>query len=370
MGDRLRVRVTSETSDAFRAEIADILSPSSQRAPAPCPHFAQCGGCTLQHLPEADYRAFKTRIAENAIKQAGFNMAPDMVFLPAASRRRAEFKWTGSALAYLQPRSHTKLAIGQCVILDPALQALLQPLTEALRALPGAQHITSVSLTKTDSGIGLELTSLYPIEVYEYTLQGLGITSLSVNGNEHIKPLTMQLGNHPIRLPAGAFLQATTAAQTALTEFARTHTIGARHIVDLFCGLGTYSLPISVSAKIHAVENDEAMVTALTNADAKNLTAEKRDLFKNPLSAKELARFDAAIINPPRAGAKAQTEQLATAKMHTIVMISCNPGTFARDAKILKNAGYSLTHTLAIDQFVYSPHLEIAAAFSGKINHY
>lgn len=380
-GDRLRVRIIAQTSEFMRGEIIDVLFPGEHRAPAPCPHFAACGGCSLQQLEQTHYRNFKTRIAHNALKQAGYEGADiNTVFLPAASRRRAEFKWTGSELAYLGLRSHSKTAIGTCLILQPALQALIAPLAQALSCLPFAKDIASVSLTAADSGIGLTLALIfpYPASVPQAPLQALaealGIASISVTDGRKLlacaerATLTMRLGAADIALPADAFLQATSEGQQLLTEFAQSASHHSKHIVDLFCGIGTYSFPLSARAKVLAIENDQPMVHALRDAartrNMPNITAEKRDLFISPLQPHELAAFDTAVINPPRAGAKAQTEQLAAARTPTIVMISCNPGTFARDAKILKNAGYTLNAALAIDQFVWSPHLEIAAAFS------
>ena len=165
-------------------------------------------------------------------------------------------------------------------------------------------------------------------------------------------------------------MQATREGARLLTKFAKHETRGSKKILDLFCGIGTYAVTLCEDATVHAVDDHELMVMNLRNASRTanmRLTTEKRNLFTNPFSAYELSKFDGVVLNPPRSGAKAQVEQIAIAKLKNVVMISCNPATFARDAKILKNAGYALKNAASIDQFVYSPHLEIAAHFSASV---
>jgi tRNA/tmRNA/rRNA uracil-C5-methylase (TrmA/RlmC/RlmD family) len=183
---------------------------------------------------------------------------------------------------------------------------------------------------------------------------------------ERVRQIASVCAEYDVPLPAGAFLQAAAEGQQVLTDFVLTHTKGAQKIADLFCGIGTYSLPASRHASVAAFELEGASVATLRETAKKNalkLTATARDLFKNPLAIKELAGFDAVILNPPRAGAKTQTEAIAASTVKKLVMISCNPASFARDAKTLKSAGFTLSHALGLDQFVWSPHLEICAAF-------
>ncbi|MBY0406838.1 MAG: methyltransferase, partial [Rickettsiales bacterium] len=178
-----------------------------------------------------------------------------------------------------------------------------------------------------------------------------------------LHPITMRFGATDVKLPPAAFLQAAAEGQHALTEAVLRGIPSEGAVVDLFCGLGTYSLPLSARQPVQAVEMDETMISTLRKAAPPNLTAEMRDLFTRPLIASELSRFTAAVINPPRAGAKAQTQAIAAAGIPHVVMVSCNPATFARDAGLLRQSGYRLAAVLGLDQFVFSPHLEIVASF-------
>lgn len=387
-GDVLRVRVIAETSEFKRGEIVEVLKSGEQRGKAPCPHFSACGGCSLQQMQEVYYHEFKERIVQNSLRQSGFEiLKPKTIFLPAASRRRAEFKLLKEhgkwSLAYLGNRSHTKVAITTCLILEPALQKIMPLLQELLGALPFVRDIESVSLTAADSGVEVilelnrsaklpEQTNIYENEL-KHISDALKLTRISITDSRAIPlvvvesdHLTMRLGAIDMHLPHDAFLQATREGQMLLTEFALAGTVDKKRILDLFCGIGTYSIALAANATIHAADDHLIMVSNLRHATRTHnmrLTTEKRNLFVKPFTVEELKGFDAVIINPPRSGAKTQCEQIAASTIKSVVMISCNPATFARDAKILKNAGFTLKDTLAIDQFVWSPHLEIAASF-------
>ena len=400
VGDELRVRVIHETAEFKRGSIVEILRDGEARVAAPCPYFEACGGCSLQQLRETSYREFKRKIVQNAMKQAGFegsDASEKIVFLPAASRRRVEFKLLKTAgkwsLAFVGNRSHDKIAISNCLILEPELQAILPIISDLIGGLSFAKDIEEVRLTAADSGIELVLTlsrtakppaNLNAIKtelkniadaakLVRVSLADSRFVPIEVAENGY---LTMRLGKADIHLPQDAFLQATREGARLLTKFAKHETRGSKKILDLFCGIGTYSVALCEDAVVHAVDDHELMVMNLRNASRTGnmrLTTEKRNLFTNPFSAYELSKFDGVVLNPPRSGAKAQREPIAKnqqnnlAKLKNVVMISCNPATFARDAKILKNAGYALKNAIAIDQFVYSPHLELAAHFSASV---
>lgn len=381
-GDRLLVSFTQKTKDFIRARIVKVLVAGPERVAPACPHYEACGGCSMQHVSENAYHNFKRGVLANALTHAGFGAMPaEMVFLPAASRRRVEFSILhtvdGVSLAFHGLRSHERVGISQCPVLTPALAALIAPLTQRLNALPCANRLTSASLTVADNGIDLLLSLEGPDNKTDWRALGhaLGLIRISITDGKRTRPVHetatphMTLGGTQVRLPADAFLQAASEGQRLLGEFALRHTAGARQVADLFCGIGSYALPVSKSAKVHAVELQGEAVQALQQAIDANglnqrLSTTARDLFKNPLSAQELARYDAVIVNPPRAGAKAQTEEIARSNVNRVVMISCNPASFARDAKTLKEAGFTLQDAFGLDQFVWSPHLEIAAYFS------
>jgi 23S rRNA (uracil1939-C5)-methyltransferase len=388
VGDVLKVRIIHETSESNRGEIIEVLKAGEQRRDAPCPHFSACGGCSLQQMQETYYQQFKEKIVVNSMRQAGFEASePNITFLPAASRRRAEFKLLKEhgkwSLAYLGNRSHTKVAITTCLILEPELQKILPILQELIGELPFVRDIESVSLTAADSGVEviLELnrTAKLPTQtgIFENELKhiadALKLTRISITDSRAVPLatvengyLTMRLSAIDMHLPHDAFLQATREGQRLLTEFALAGTTGKKRILDLFCGIGTYSIAMADKATVHAADDHLIMVSNLKHAARTNnmrLTTEKRNLFVKPFTAEELKGFDAVVINPPRSGAKTQCEQIVLSSIKNVVMISCNPATFARDAKILKNAGFTLKDTLAIDQFVWSPHLEIVTNF-------
>ena len=270
------------------------------------------------------------------------------------------------------------VAVDNCLILEPALQALMTPLTKQLGKWHAVKAIKTISLTLADSGIDMALECSSVVEntaALSALAESLGIAriSLVVAGQNPItvtsrSPVTMRLGAYDVALPVGAFLQASREGQRLLTEAVVAGLGDAKSVADLFCGIGTYSFALNKMSKVHCVESDMEMVKglkAMVHMHGRNrfMTTEARDLFTKPLTAKELEKYDAVIINPPRPGAKAQCEQLAASKVKKIVMVSCNPATFSRDAKTLKNAGFSLVSAHGIDQFVYSPHLEIVAVF-------
>jgi 23S rRNA (uracil1939-C5)-methyltransferase len=399
VGDSLRVRIIHETSEFKRGEIIEILEAGATRTHAPCPYFAACGGCSLQQMGELNYRSFKTKIVQNAMKQAGFadddankNVCERIVFLPAASRRRAEFKLCKErgnwSLAFIGNRSHDKVSISNCLILEPELQQILPLLAQLIGGLSFVRDIEEVRLTAADSGVEVVLTlartAKTPVNLtaikseLQHIADAAKLMRVSLTNSRFVPIevaengyLTMRLGKVDIHLPQDAFLQATREGGRLLSKFAKHETRGCKRILDLFCGIGTYSVALCEDATVHAVDDHELMVMNLRHASRTGnmrLTTEKRNLFTNPFSAFELGKFDGVVLNPPRSGAKAQVEQIAASvqsknPVKNVVMISCNPATFARDAKILKNAGFIIKNTLAIDQFVYSPHLEIAAHF-------
>lgn len=387
MGDVLNIRITHNTRELIRGEIIEIIKPGEKRIEAPCPHFAVCGGCSLQQMEIGYYQEFKRKIVSNALRQTGFmDATANTIFLPPASRRRAEFKLLKEEgkwhFAYLGRSSHTKTAITSCLILEPQLQNILPLLQDNIGSLPFVQDIESVSITKADSGLEviLQLNSVAKslktgnfVSELKHIAEAAYLTRIAIVNNAY-EPLeaiengalTMRLGNIDITLPHDAFLQATSEGQKLLTGFALSGTNGAKRIADLFCGIGTYSVAMAENARVHAIDDHALMIANLKQVASShklNLTAETRNLFTKPLSASDLKSFDVVVINPPRLGAKSQCEQIALSNIRNVVMVSCNPATFARDARILKNAGFTLKDALAIDQFVWSPHLEIAASF-------
>ncbi|NBX04109.1 MAG: class I SAM-dependent RNA methyltransferase [Alphaproteobacteria bacterium] len=383
-GDKLSVQVTNETKDFSRGIIKQIITGGPDRVSAACGHFEFCGGCSLQQLSGNAYKSFKRKVLADALSHAGFGgLEADVTFLPPATRRRVDFrvahKPDGPHLAYHGLRSHSLTAVETCPILHPLLQGLMDPIERVLAPLSFVKQISHVSLTLADSGVDMHIGMLKNMgditQAMVETAHKLGLARVSGSvgdGKPKIfhepEPVVMHLGGYEVALPPESFLQAAIESQELLTNFVLEHSKGAKKVADLFCGIGTYSFPLSAKASVYAADSQGDAVRTLRAAiNAHRLTgkmnAEARDLFQKPLAASELNDFDVVVMNPPRAGAKAQSETLAASRVKKVVMISCSPASFARDAKILKAAGFHITHALGIDQFVWSPHLEIAAVF-------
>lgn len=382
-GDTLEIMLRDTGAEALHGDILSLRSPGPDRTDAPCPHYAACGSCTLQHLREEAYRAFKRHTLREAVRKSGYILPaePTVYFLPHATRRRADFKIvrtaSGRAPGYLLLKSHDATPINSCLILTPALQTYLPTLTHALIAHENIP-LAGIQITQLKHGIDAVLRfpedATYDAVEMQRFADDLKASRISIH-DEHTPrvlrrytPATVSVGTHEIPLPPGAFLQASQEGQDTLIRLVLQGVQNSGPVLDLFSGIGTYSVPLAAAgAKVHAVEVSPSMTAGLS-AFAKNvglpITAERRDLFRNALSADALNRYSAAVINPPRAGAKLQCERLAQSRVKRIVMVSCNPATFARDAAILRAGGYRLDSAEGIDQFVWSAHLEIVAVFS------
>lgn len=387
-GDRVRVRVESVTGDHIRASLQAVLQVGMGRQPAECPHFGVCGGCSLQHLTPQFYLAFKRDRLLQAVAQAGYTdaqVAP-VVEVGAHSRRRVEFKvqvHKGTvALGYYAARSRDFVAVETCPVAEPAIMALFPPLKACFAAMKKPGCLQSVSLTVLDEGVSIVLQTARPLTAQdERVLQAFGeadhaVLSVAVSGNAGIrilfrrKALEIRLGGITMELPPQVFLQATRKGQEALTDTVLRYTEGYPRVADIYSGCGTYTFPLAAAEhSVAAYEGAEDMVLAMHNAALRHdmddrITASRRDIFARPLKARELERFDAVVINPPRNGAGTQAIELAHSRIPRIVMISCNPATFARDAAILREGGYRLDIAIPVDQFYWNSHLELAAVFS------
>lgn len=357
-----------------------VLTPSVQRVAAPCRHYRACGGCALMHGSDEFVAGWKQEVVRLALAGQGVE-APFRPILtsPPASRRRATLAGrrlkSGALVGFHGRASGTVTEIDGCHLLDPALMAAL-PAMEAL-VEAGAARKGEVRLTATAFDEGVEV-SVEGGKVLDADLRARlpplalrhAIVRLSWNGEVLLQqvPPTLGIGRARVSPPPGAFLQATPQGEAALIAAVREALGPARKVADLFAGCGTFALPLAETAEVHAVEGNGALLTALDLAwrgagGLKRVTTEVRDLFRRPLLPDELARFDAVVIDPPRAGAEAQIAELARAQVSRIAHVSCNPLTFARDARSLVTAGYRLDWVQVIDQFRWSSHVELAARF-------
>ncbi|WP_300032982.1 class I SAM-dependent RNA methyltransferase [uncultured Roseobacter sp.] len=364
-----------------RAGDVKIIRPSERRVAAPCRHFRSCGGCQLQHADDAFVADWKVEIVHTALSAHGTETEfRPIVTSPARSRRRAGFAARrtkkGAMCGFHGRASGTIIDIPECQLLDPAVLKGRQ-IAEAL-ALAGASRKTalSVMVTRMDNGLDVAVENGKPLDgplrqQLAAICEAQGLVRLAW-ADEVIAmraPPEHRLGRAVVSPPPGAFLQATDHGEQALTQGVLEITQGAGRVIDLFAGCGTFTLPLSETAEVHAVEGEASMLAALDAgwrhaSGLRPVTTETRDLFRRPLLPDELARTDAVVLDPPRAGAEAQIAELVKTKVPKIAYVSCNPVTFARDAATLVAAGWHLDHVQVVDQFRWSAHVELVAGFT------
>lgn len=364
-------------------QLADfrIVTPSVNRVKPPCAHAKTCGGCMMQHASDAFVAEWKLGIVKGALTGQGLE-APfrPIITSPPKSRRRATIAArrtkSGALMGFHARASDMVVDVPHCQLLHPDLIATF-PGLEALVKL-GGSRTAEVSLTVTRSLSGADvmvvggktLDSALQLELARVT-ETYGFARLAWNGETvALRTAPMQrFGKALVSPPPGAFLQATQEGERALLQAVALAIGPARKIVDLFAGVGTFALPLAERAEVHAVEGDGAMMAALEkgarNAEGlKRVTVETRDLFRRPLEDDEFKGVEAVVIDPPRAGAEAQMAVLAKSKVPVIASVSCNPISFARDAKLLIAGGYHLDWVQVVDQFRWSAHVELVARFS------
>lgn len=373
-----------EKSGAFYGRILHLETASPDRVPAPCPHYDLCGGCTLQHVNTEYYEKWKADKVRKTLEREGIKPDhwEDTAFLPPSSRRRTAMGVLNLGdrliMGYNITRSNQIVDVIHCMILDPLLDQIIQKMRPYLQVLAPLKKQVDLVVQSVNGAIDVLLAgrwregdsfTLEQNEALASLINDLTIARISLRGSEHGEietllsrsPVVARFGDLKVSLPPASFLQPSDVGERALTDFVLRHTNGALHIADLFCGCGTFTGPLlSRGAQVYAADSEQASIRALTHS---NLSTERRNLFKNPLSASELSRFEAVVIDPPRAGAREQFSALADSDVRSIVSVSCNPSTFARDAKILTDEGYKLESVKIVDQFVWSSHVELAGKF-------
>ncbi len=360
---------------------ARILTPSADRVAAPCRHFKSCGGCAMQHGSDELVSRWKMGIVETALRAHGIETDIRGIHTsPARSRRRAKFSGRrtkkGALVGFHARGSDMVVAVPDCMLLVPQIAAVIPALEEL--TIIAATRKSEVALTVTDTpngpdvhvGTDKELTGELRIELANFAQRHkLARLVWADEPVVTILPPVQVFGGAEVAPPPSAFLQATRDGEGALLEAVQ-ETVGkSKKIVDLFSGCGTFSLPLAAKAEVHAVEGFGPMLDALDAGwrhakGLKKVTTEARDLFRRPLEVDELKKYNAAVIDPPRAGAEAQVDRLADCDIPIVAMVSCNPVTFARDAKVLLDGGYTLNWIKVVDQFRWSPHVELAASFT------
>lgn len=365
-----------------------LLSRSPHRVPPPCPLFDRCGGCRMLHADDALYAEWKVGLLRDAFAAAGLSppIAP-MARSPLPSRRRMTLSATAGSgpprAGYFARASHTIVDVPDCPALEPALDAAL-PALRAI-ALDAARKAGEARLVATlcDNGVDVALAAApraptprrrrkrgarTPPPPPPPMLTDPAIVRLSEGGETLIarEMPTVTLGGVPVPFPPGAFIQATRQGEKALVEAVLAGVGGAATVLDAFCGLGTFALPLSRTAAVEAVDSDGPAIAALAEAarhlkGRRPLEPVRRDLMRHPLNAGELDRFEAVVFDPPRAGARGLAEALAASRVPVVVAVSCEPRTLARDCAILTAGGYQITQVQPVDQFVATAHIEAVA---------
>jgi 23S rRNA (uracil1939-C5)-methyltransferase len=362
-------RVEAEIAGG-RGALSAVLKPSPNRIEPFCPYFGVCGGCALQHLAPAPYAAFKRGLVETALRQAGLGVpVGPLVDARGQGRRRATLHVRGGRAGYMRAHTHELLDIDACPILVPALRSAAPRLARALASVAGD---CEARFTLSDTGIDLDVRPVRKVRPEAFASFGRAnaLSRISVNGEPVFmaQQPTIVMGPATVPLPPASFLQATAAAEEALAALVLEAVGKAKSVGDLFCGLGPFALRLAKTARVAAFDGDRPAIAALQHAvrhtsGLKPVRAEVRDLFRDPLAPVELAPHDAVILDPPRAGARAQAGEIARSAVSTVIAVSCDPGTFARDAAILVNGGYRLEKVTPVDQFAYAPHVEMVGVF-------
>jgi 23S rRNA (uracil1939-C5)-methyltransferase len=361
---------------AVRIEIA-----SAERIAPICPHFGVCGGCALQHWETARYRAWKRDLVVAALAQAGLE-APvgDLIDAHGAGRRRAVFharRVTHDVLqvGFTAYRAHHVVPIDLCPVLAPELTGAIEAAWALAEVLRPERKPLDIQVTASEPGLDIDVRGSGPLPpALMARLAGLAqahrLARLTRHGEliaQRATP-TLRMGRAQVALPPGAFLQATAEGEATLARLVIAYAGDAGIVGDLFAGVGPFALRLAERARVSAVDSDAAAIAALRQAAGarglKPIEAHVRDLFRRPLVAAELARFDAVVFDPPRQGAQAQARALAESKVPVVVAVSCNAATFARDARLLVGGGYRLLAVTPVDQFRYSAHVEIVARFA------
>jgi 23S rRNA (uracil1939-C5)-methyltransferase len=382
-GDRVVVRLEGRRGDGLTASLTELITPGPSRREPPCPLFGRCGGCNLQHVSDAALAEWKHERLVTAMTRVDFDsrlIAP-LVSIPPGTRRRAAFAFTrlarGLVIGFNERASHHLIEVDPCLILSPSLLAILDPLRAVLGQILPVGTTGDVVATATDSGLDLVIQTEHQLDLFaRETLASFAdnqdLARLSWQRGDlaepvaHRRPAQVTMGEVPVDIPPGGFLQPSREGEAALVSLIQEYLPEKGAMLDLYAGSGSFTFPMAQGRAVTAVEGDAAAIGALGAAARRqglSVTAIHRDLARQPLLAQELKPFAGLVFDPPRAGAAAQAEQIARGGPPVVVAVSCNPATLARDAALLADGGYKLVKATPVDQFPWSAHLEAVAVF-------
>jgi 23S rRNA (uracil1939-C5)-methyltransferase len=365
--------------EGTRARLVAVERAAPGRVEPFCPYFHACGGCVAQHMAPALYGDWKQGIVAAALAGARLetNLDP-LVDAHGAGRRRVTFhaRYTDAIrVGYMAARSHAVVEVASCPIAEPALQRAPAAARRVAEVLARARKPLDIQITATEAGLDVDVRGHGPAGARERqalvaAAEALDLARISLHGEVLVerRPPRLSMGRAQVVPPPGSFLQATAAGEAALAARVVEACRDSRRVADLFAGCGPFALRLAEAREVHAVESDAAALAALDKAaratpGLRRVGTEARDLFRRPLLAPELARFDAVVLDPPRAGAEAQARRLAEGGPPLVVCVSCDVGTFVRDAAILVGGGYRLERVTPVDQFRWTPHVELVGLF-------
>ena len=360
-----------------RRQLLHVDHASPERVTPVCKHFGTCGGCSLQHWSLAEYRLWKRNLVVEMLEHHGLvcPVAP-LIDAHGQGHRWAVLharRGTHDVLevGFAAPRAHHIVAIDACPVLAPALGGALKAAWAIAEALKVTQKPLDIHVTAADNGLDVDVRGSGPLKPAEITAlariaDAHGLVRLTRHGEmmtQRAQPL-LTVGRAQVPLPPGSFLQATAEGEATLARLVTDHVGKAKRVADLFAGIGTFALRLAEKARITAADSEAPAIKALQSGAAKasglkQIEAMPRDLFRRPLVASELKVFDAVVFDPPRQGAEAQARELSKSAVKTIVAVSCDPATFARDVKTLVDGGYRLEGVTPVDQFRWSHHVEV-----------
>ncbi len=390
-GETVRANIRRGDDGMLRGEIIAVVEASPHRVKAPCPNYDVCGGCTLQHADDSFYRDWKVAIVRDALRRKGVSPKTwrEPVFVPPATRRRATFnahKHNGKVtLGYFRRRTHRVTEIRACLVADPAIMALRDKLAPLLAPILTEGKDADIFMQMVGGRFEIVITGAVgrkgkldlPVrEAIAELAHKADINRISWRARERDQrddievliernKLIAKFGALDVALPPLAFLQPTQAGEAALVEAVMELLPATGKFADLYAGSGTFTGPMLARGSVDAYDSVAPAIRALEKAKAAlPLKAFRRDLEREPLKREEANRYDAIVFDPPRAGAAEQVKALASAKTPLLVGVSCNPASFARDARILVDGGYRLDSVKVIDQFTWSHHVELVAGFT------
>jgi 23S rRNA (uracil1939-C5)-methyltransferase len=376
------VEVDQVAGHPDRRRLLGVTFASPERVQPFCPHFGVCGGCAIQHWQTEFYRAWKRNIVVETLRQAKLDceVAPLIDAHGAGRRRITVHARLGThevlKVGFSAAATHDIVPVDRCPILDPALSGALEAAWALAEPLTRIGKPLDIQVTATQGGLDVDVRGSGPLPpAMIATLSRLAEQHRLARLTRHGELVLMRnapditIGSTQVTLPPGSFLQATVAGEEALAALVAGHVGRAKYIADLFCGVGPFALRLAAKTRIAAFDSDERAVVALQKAAAatpglKPVKAEARDLFRRPLMPQELRDYDGVVFDPPRQGAQAQATQLAASKVPVVIAVSCNPATFARDARMLVDGGFRIEGVTPVDQFRHTPHVELVARFS------